>query len=146
MLHEAGWSGLFMIELLRDRDGRAWFMELNGRAWGSMALAREMGFEYPAWAALQKVDDSFTPPAPPARDAVTCRHLGREILHLLGVLRGPDSAALRTGPPRRRAVREVLRVRRRDRWYNLHTGYRRLFVYDTIHTVRSGLRSKLRSG
>jgi predicted ATP-grasp superfamily ATP-dependent carboligase len=146
MLAEAGWTGLFMVELLRDREGRPWFMELNGRAWGSMALAREMGFEYPAWAALQKIDESFVPAPPPPHEAITCRHLGREILHLLGALRGPDSAAVRDGPTRRRAARDVLRVGRDDRWYNLRPGYRGLFVYDTIQTVRSGLSSKLRSG
>ena len=36
--------------LLRDGEGTAWFMELNGRAWGSMALARRLGHEYPRWA------------------------------------------------------------------------------------------------
>src|SRR5216683_5963171 len=38
-----GWRGLFMIEFLRDASGRPWFMELNGRAWGSMALAIRRG-------------------------------------------------------------------------------------------------------
>jgi hypothetical protein len=145
MLHDARWTGLFMVELIRDRDGRPWFLELNGRAWGSMALARRMGFEYPAWAALQKIDPTFSPVPPPPRDAVTCRHLGREIVHLLGVLRGPGSAALRNGPSRRRAVLDVLQVHRDDRWYNLRPGCRDLFLYDTVHTVRSALRTKLGS-
>jgi len=50
MMARLEWEGLFMVELLGDEAGRAWFMELNGRAWGSMALARRMGLEYPAWA------------------------------------------------------------------------------------------------
>ena len=53
-----------MIELLRDRDGVAWFMELNGRTWGSLALARRLGLEYPAWAAL----DALGIAAPPSGD------------------------------------------------------------------------------
>jgi predicted ATP-grasp superfamily ATP-dependent carboligase len=146
LLARAGWSGLFMVELVRDAGGRAWFMELNGRAWGSMALARRMGLEYPAWAARQKLDPSFAPVSPSPRDPVTCRHLGREVLHLLSVLSGADRAALGTGPRRGRAVLEVLRIGRDDRWYNLRAGCRRLFVYDAVQTVRSGLSSKLRSG
>src|SRR5580704_1335236 len=30
-LTAAGWRGLFMIEMLRDRSGKLWFVELNGR-------------------------------------------------------------------------------------------------------------------
>ncbi len=52
MLAEAGWRGLFMVELLRAGE-EWWFMELNGRPWGSMALARRLGYEYPAWAAAR---------------------------------------------------------------------------------------------
>ena len=52
-----GWRGLFMLEFLRDRAGTPWFMELNGRAWGSLALARRRGFEYPAWTVRAALDD-----------------------------------------------------------------------------------------
>ncbi|MBV9212112.1 MAG: hypothetical protein JOZ25_00510 [Actinobacteria bacterium] len=145
MLRAARWNGLYMFEMLRARDGRALFLELNGRAWGSMALARRMGFEYPAWAAIQKIEPTFTPPEPPPRDAVTCRHLGREVLHLLWLLRGADSAALSDLQSRRRGLREVLRVGRADRWYNLRRGSGRLFLYDSVNTVRSGLRSRVRA-
>jgi predicted ATP-grasp superfamily ATP-dependent carboligase len=41
------WRGMFMVELLRATDGKLWFMELNGRAWGSMALAEEWGSSTP---------------------------------------------------------------------------------------------------
>lgn len=44
-----GWLGIFMIEFLRDQSGIPWFVELNGRSWGSMALSRRQGLEYPAW-------------------------------------------------------------------------------------------------
>jgi hypothetical protein len=146
MLERVGWSGLFMFELLRDREGSAWFLELNGRAWGSMALARRTGFDYPAWVAKQEVEAAFQPPEPGPLPQITCRHLGREILHLLSVLRGPTSAAITDVPPRQRAIRDVLRVRRSDRWYNLDRRHRKLFIYDTVNSVRGGLRSKLRSG
>jgi hypothetical protein len=48
-LKGCNWRGLFMIELLRDPSENLWFIEFNARAWGSMALARRLGFEYPAF-------------------------------------------------------------------------------------------------
>ena len=97
MLAEIGWRGMFMLEFLRGADGTAWFMELNGRTWGSMALARRLGLEYPAWAVRQLADPGFTPTAHPASGQV-CRHLGREVVHLLMVMRGPESWRSRAGP------------------------------------------------
>ncbi len=48
-IRQARWRGIFMVEILRDASGTPWFVEFNGRAWGSMALSRRRGFEYPAW-------------------------------------------------------------------------------------------------
>jgi predicted ATP-grasp superfamily ATP-dependent carboligase len=135
----AGWTGLFMVELLRDDSGRAWFMEFNGRAWGSMALARRLGFEYPAWAAAAALDPAFTPSGPPWREGVTCRHLGRELVHLLLAMRGPRSRAIANWPSRARAFLDVARVRRDDEWYNLRPGQRELFAADTLHTLRAAI-------
>ena len=63
MLTRLEWSGLFMLELLRDGDGKRWFVELNGRAWGSMALARAVGLEYPAWAVAQAFGERLGEPS-----------------------------------------------------------------------------------
>ena len=93
LLESAEWSGLFMLEFLRNREGKAWFMELNGRAWGSMALALRVGLDYPAWAVRSALDPSFDPKVPSFRPGFVCRHLGREIVHMLFALRGPSSAA-----------------------------------------------------
>ena len=60
-LSAIGWRGMFMLEFLRDTDGKPWFMELNGRAWGSMALARRRGFEYPAWTVRAALEPAFEP-------------------------------------------------------------------------------------
>lgn len=95
-----GWRGPFMVELLRDAGGTAWFMELNGRMWGSMALARAQGFDYPAWAVAQVLEPGVTPPPVTPRPGLTARHLGRDILHLAFVARGPKSAFYRQGWPR----------------------------------------------
>jgi predicted ATP-grasp superfamily ATP-dependent carboligase len=143
MLLDVGWNGLFMVEILRSRDGVPWFMELNGRPWGSMALARRSGLEYPAWALSRRLDPEVElPPAPPAQTR-TCRHLGRELVHLLMVLRGPKSDAVAHWPSRRRAARDVLTFRRDDDWYNWHPRNPGLFVEDTLRTVLDQLPRKL---
>jgi hypothetical protein len=153
MLSAVGWQGLFMLEFLRDADGTAWFMELNGRTWGSMALARRQGLEYPAWALAGHLppDDrrgGFDPPPGGAgllaagREGLVCRHLGRELVHLMMVARGPRSRALTGWPTRRDALAAVLRVHRGERWYNWRAGELRVFLADTVQTVLAPLRRR----
>jgi hypothetical protein len=134
MLAASGWRGMFMVELLRTQD-QWWFMELNGRPWGSLALTRRLGFEYPAWAAARVFDEQASlPQAPQAREEVLCRHLGRELVHLMFVLRGPGE---HTGkwPGRRATVRALLGNPHRSAWYNLGPGMRGLFLDDALRTV-----------
>jgi hypothetical protein len=132
MLLAAGWQGMFMLEFLRAEDGTPWF---------SMALARRLGLEYPAWA-LRRLDDPGFEPAYDARVGQVCRHLGRELVHLMMVMRGPRSAALTRWPTRHETLRAVLRVRRSDRWYNWRRGELGLFVEDTVRTVQAHLPSR----
>ena len=131
------WRGMFMVELLRAMDGKLWFMELNGRAWGSMALARRMGFEYPAWTALQSIDSKFIPPTPSDRPSVVCRHLGRELMHLAFVWRGPKSGSRKDWPGRMESLRGVLRTRRGECWYNHNSSDPSIFAADTRQTLLS---------
>jgi hypothetical protein len=138
MLKAIGWQGIFMVELMRDEEGAPWFIELNGRAWGSMALARAGGLEYPAWAALQALGDDLgeLPSSPPVA-GLRARHLGRELKHALIVMRGPRSAAV-PWPSRTRTLRDVFSFRRGDRFYNW-SGRRAdlpLLFDDTVSTLR----------
>jgi biotin carboxylase len=135
MLDEVNWPGMFMIELLRDSSDQLWFMELNGRSWGSMALAIRQGLHYPAWAVMQALDPSCAPPETPAMSPVVCRHLGREIVHVLSVLKGKKEHKLIPGHSRMRTVREVCRYSRDDEWYNWRKGSSLLFWEDTVKTV-----------
>ena len=125
-------------------------MELNGRTWGSMALARRQGLEYPAWSLSE-----FTDPEsdlhghglvaggdPLPERPLVCRHLGREVVHLLTVLRGPGSVALTRWPSRRRTIAEVLRISREERWYNWRAGESRVFLADTAQTLLAPLRRR----
>jgi hypothetical protein len=135
MLLKAKWRGMFMIELLRDESDKIWFIEFNGRSWGSMALALRMGFKYPAWTIMQTFDSSFYPEPPAACEFISCRHLGRELIHLLHVLRGPSSTAIPGWPSIWRTFSAVLRISKRDRWYNCKSGYKALFLEDTYDTI-----------
>jgi hypothetical protein len=55
------------------------------------------------------------------------------------VMRGGQSAAVRDWPPRWQTVRDVLRVRRSDRWYNRQPGYGALMLEDTFRTVKDAV-------
>jgi hypothetical protein len=130
---------MFMLEYLRDASGTPWFMELNGRAWGSMALARRRGFEYPAWSVQQTVDPQFTPITPVAAPEILCRNLGLELVHLLFVARGPRSDAQTRWPRLDEAVRDVCRRDPRDRLYNWNPSQPRVLLADTARTLSESL-------
>jgi hypothetical protein len=138
-LAEIGWRGMFMLEFLRDADGVPWFMELNGRPWGSMALARRRGLEYPAWTVEATLDPDFEPTPPPSGPDILCRNLGLELVHIMFVVRGPQSAAQTEWPGKVRTLRDVLHFRRTDRWYNWCRSQPRVLVADTFGTVRTQL-------
>lgn len=144
MLLKANWRGMFMVELLRDDSNNIWFIELNGRAWGSMALALRMGFEYPAWTLMQTFDPTFIPKQPTPHKFITCRHLGREILHLLQVLRGPSSSAIPNWPSKWSTFCSLLSTNKDDQWYNLRTGHTAFFLEDTYKTVLNEIIKVLR--
>jgi hypothetical protein len=135
-IRQTGWRGIFMVELLRDLAGTPWFVEFNGRAWGSMALSRRRGFEYPAWnvdlAACRGLSGIFPPQG---RNHVVCRHFGRECAHLLFVLRGPRSSAFEKWPSFWRTLLDVLRIDKRDSFYNWRQDDKAVFFSDWWHTV-----------
>jgi hypothetical protein len=140
ILRGLGWRGPFMVELLRDAAGTRWFMELNGRMWGSMALARRNGLEYPAWAVAQALDPGFRPEPAPVPPRAEVRHLGREALHLMHLLRGPRSAAHRRDWPRLGpALAAVLRPGPRAGFYNHDPAHPWFFLGDALRTVRAAL-------
>ena len=139
-IEQTGWRGLFMIELLRQPSGRVWFVELNGRPWGSMALARRQGLEYPAWQVRLALDGQSTAGSEQSGDAgVVCRHVGREVLHMLFALRGPESKALRQWPSAWTALTSVMAVNLNDSLYNWRRDDPAVFVSDCYYTVHDQL-------
>jgi hypothetical protein len=135
----AGWRGLFMIELLRDDTDRPYFMELNGRSWGSMALSVRRGYAFPAWAVKSRLDPAFRPAVPADPGHLTCRYLGGELIHLAFVMRGARDTDPRIWPSRREAVRNILRFRRGEAWYNSRRGEPAVLAADTWQAVRGHL-------
>ena len=135
-----GWRGLFMIEMLRDHSGKTWFVELNGRPWGSMSLCRRQGLEYPAWHVQLALDPgSAAGQSAASAPGLVCRNAGREFLHLLFVLRGPRSKALNGWPSFGKTLADVCRVRRGDTWYNWRREDPKVFFADCFNTVKSNL-------
>jgi hypothetical protein len=136
----AGWQGLFMIELLRDKSGKVWFVELNGRSWGSMALSRRQGFEYPAWTVnLALGEENEAALRVPAESGAVCRNVGRDFMHLLFVLRGAKSKALTNWPPIWKTIAAVLWLHKGDSYYNWRRDDRRVFFADTYYTIHDNL-------
>jgi hypothetical protein len=143
MLAATRWQGMFMVELLQTQDG--WrFVELNGRPWGSLALARRLGYEYPAWALARLLDERAELPQTPRFGELQCRHLGRELVHLLFVLRGRRDFA-GAWPGRLQTLAALLRSDGPTRWYNLAPGMRGVFLQDTWQTLFSQTLGKQRS-
>lgn len=134
------WRGLFMVEVLRDHSGKPWFVELNGRPWGSMALSRRQGLEYPSWHARLAMDPqsqvgmTLFPAA-----GVVCRNAGRELMHILFVLRGAKSKALTEWPSFWKTLGRVIHVRRGDAFYNWRRDDRMVFVADCYYTMHDNL-------
>jgi predicted ATP-grasp superfamily ATP-dependent carboligase len=139
-LETIGWRGMFMLEFLRDSSGQPWFMELNGRAWGSMPLARRRGFEYPAWTVRAALYPGFTPSPPPRPPDIRCRNVALEIVHLAFVARGPQSSASTQWPKLGKAVRDVCTFRRGDRLYNWNRSQPGVFIADMMETLLAYLR------
>ena len=140
LIRNTGWEGMFMVELLRDRQGVPWFVEFNGRAWGSMALARRQGYEYPFWHVMLTVNPETPLPTLPSEESHRlCRHMGRELMHVLFVLRGPRFGAVREWPSFWQTLKNVLSFRRRDYFYNWRRDDLKVFLADCYLTIHNNV-------
>ncbi|MEW4490661.1 ATP-grasp domain-containing protein [Thalassoglobus sp. JC818] len=144
-ISKAEWHGLFMVETLMDESENYWFMELNGRPWGSMALARSCGFEYPSWTVQQKLGAELSPPPPENCSHKICRNLGREIVHLIMVVRGPQSDAIQQWPSVTWTILRLLKWTPFQSWYSFRWSDPMVFVLDTLLTLKKQVFDKLRS-
>lgn len=144
-LESVAWRGMFMLEFLRDASGIPWFMELNGRAWGSMALARRRGFEYPSWTVRAALAPSFAPQIPNRPPHMTCRNFALDLVHLLFVARGPQSDAPVQWPRLGTSIRDVFGPQREGSLYNWNPAQPDVFLADTFATLGAYVRKMTRS-
>lgn len=140
LVHRAEWRGVFMVELLRDKAGKVWFVELNGRPWGSMALSRNQGLEYPAWhVTLAMNQESPVGLAKSPSPGLICRHVGREFMHFLFVLKGAKSDALQNWPPLGQTILKVFGIHRGDTYYNWRSDDSKVFFADFYYTIHDNV-------
>lgn len=139
-----GWRGPFMVELLTDDDGTGWFIELNGRLWGSTALSRRSGLDYPGWAVEQALDPDFVPKDVPVVEGhQQVRHLGRELLHLLFVIKGPKSRFhAQRWPNLLRSLFGVFALHALSRFYNYDPAFPGFFLREALATVKKTIRKR----
>ena len=139
-ISRTGWRGMFMIELLRAQSGQLFFVEFNGRPWGSMALSRAQGLEYPAWQVMLTLDPrSQAGMTANNTPGIVSRNAGREFMHLLFVLRGPKSKALSGWPSIWKSLRDVAAFHPGGNLYNWRRNDPKVFFADMSHTIKSNL-------
>jgi predicted ATP-grasp superfamily ATP-dependent carboligase len=138
LIESLNWRGIFMIELLRTRDGLLWFVELNGRSWGSMALARRQGLEYPTWTVMLALNPEFQPSIEiNSNRKIMCRNLGREIMHLFFVIRGPKSRAIHAWPSIWQTLINICCFSSKTWFYNWRRDDWRVFISDSWYTLHN---------
>lgn len=146
LLSEIGWQGVAMVEFKQDlRDNELKLMEINGRFWGSLQLAIDVGVDFPALL-LQTVHSGRPGPQAPYRVGVRNRWLWGDFDSLLKTLfsRGglPDPHRRR----RARAVFEFMRFWGRGLHYDNPKWYDpRPFAFETNQRLWTVVR-RLRGG
>jgi protein-tyrosine-phosphatase/predicted ATP-grasp superfamily ATP-dependent carboligase len=84
------WTGVAMFEYRHDHvNGRFTLMEVNGRLWGSLALAIQAGVNFP-WLLYQLLVHGHVPPSRPYRVPRFTRHTTRDAYWLQANLRAPS--------------------------------------------------------
>lgn len=82
LLHALDWSGPAMVEYRYEAaQDRYWLMEVNGRFWGSLPLARHCGAHF-AWEGYRRAVLGQGGPAPEPRDDLRARYMVPETKRL----------------------------------------------------------------
>lgn len=107
LLEELKWHGPAMVEFRDDGVHAPWFLEVNGRFWGSLDLAIAAGIDFPTlWVRLllgEQVDESQG-----YREGVTVRWLWGDVKRFLYILRGRPSGFPGPYPTRLQGLRELV--------------------------------------
>lgn len=112
LLSALDWTGAAMVEFKAGPRGVT-LMEVNGRLWGSLALAVKSGVDVPAHLVDVFVPRNPTTPAPPQltyETGVRSRDLGLELNWIASVLGGSPRYGFLDVPRRRDAIAALVRL------------------------------------
>jgi predicted ATP-grasp superfamily ATP-dependent carboligase len=89
LLVALGFRGLAMVEFKREtKSGRAVFMEVNGRPWGSMQLSIFSGIDFPKLLVQSYAQNELPPEHINYKTGITCRWLLGDLIHFTNVMAG----------------------------------------------------------
>jgi predicted ATP-grasp superfamily ATP-dependent carboligase len=89
LLVALGFRGLAMVEFKREtKTGRAVFMEVNGRPWGSIQLSIFSGIDFPKLWVQSCAENELPPEQINYKTGITCRWLLGDLVHFTNVMAG----------------------------------------------------------
>ncbi len=110
LLKALGWHGVAMVEFRLDREReRFWLMEINGRFWGSLALALSAGVDFPFYLYRLARGEAVEVPASYAV-GVVARDPVAELKHFFRVMLGPRPIGPAHRPSRLQTFREAATI------------------------------------
>src|SRR5262249_11387725 len=145
LLEGIGYEGVAMVEFRRARrDQTPYFVEINGRLWGSLALALHAGADFPAKLVDCYADAAPAAPASTYAAGIYCRNVypgETDCVQSVLAAKGPVRGVV---PPRKAfAVLEFFALFFRPRvhydcfWLRDPAPWLRQTVRDVPHAVRS---------
>jgi hypothetical protein len=108
MLQELAWDGVAQVAFFVSRDqGKVWYMETNGRFWGSTEGSVHAGWDFPLWVYRYFLCGEKPEPGPLQIGSRTCWHRG-DLEALIGYMRGGESPTTGKQPGKLRAIIQYL--------------------------------------
>jgi protein-tyrosine-phosphatase/predicted ATP-grasp superfamily ATP-dependent carboligase len=123
ILNAIDYEGVAMVEFRRTINGKLYFLEINGRLWGSLALALHAGMDFPRALLECYQNGAPTKAAPTYRSGIKCRNIfSGEIAHLISVLRAKTITGISAPPSKLKSVAKFLMLSlnptiRHDWWW-----------------------------
>jgi len=149
MLKAMGYQGVALVEFRQKESGQtSYFMEINGRFWGSIALSQHAGFDFPA-ALLDCVLTGGVKPEREVRDypdGLRCRNLcPGEVRHLFSVLKSDPQTGFSKPPSKLMTLFDFCLLSlnpfiRSDEFWWTDPAPALIQLLTTINDLRGGLR------
>ena len=104
LLRYIRYDGVAMVEFRREAGtGKTYFLEINGRLWGSIALALHAGVDFPVALVSSALGEPVEFEQPEYPVGLRCRHTPGEIAHVLSLWKGTEAQ----GATRTRKIRAL---------------------------------------